>query len=43
MPVQAFFGRKTGQLRKQVAEQTDNRVRIMNEVLSGVSTIKLFG
>eukprot|EP01051_Picozoa_sp_SAG22_P008636 SAG22_NODE_669_length_7994_cov_2.526536_6_plen_257_part_00 len=43
MPVQSFFGGKTGALRKRVAAFTDERVRTMNEVLAGVQTIKLFG
>jgi ABC-type multidrug transport system fused ATPase/permease subunit len=43
MPIQAHFGSVVGKYRKKVVAQTDERVRMMNEVLGGVRTIKIFG
>jgi ABC-type multidrug transport system fused ATPase/permease subunit len=41
VPVQANFGRLTSKLRRRVATETDERVRVMNELLSGMASIKL--
>ena len=39
--LQAHFGAVVGRYRKAVVAQTDERVRMMNEVLGGVRTIKV--
>ena len=39
--IQAHFGAVVGRYRKAVVAQTDERVRMMNEVLGGVRTIKV--
>ncbi|CAK6978676.1 ATP-binding cassette sub-family C member 4-like [Scomber scombrus] len=42
MPVQAWFGKLFGKFRGKTAILTDNRIRIMNEVVSGIRIIKMY-
>ncbi|KAM6985056.1 ATP-binding cassette sub-family C member 4-like [Aplochiton taeniatus] len=42
MPIQTLFGRLFSSLRGQTAVLTDNRIRIMNEVVSGIRIIKMY-
>ncbi|CAG13921.1 unnamed protein product, partial [Tetraodon nigroviridis] len=43
MPVQTVFGRLFSTLRAQTAVLTDDRIRTMNEVISGIRVIKMYG
>nr|XP_006639066.1 PREDICTED: multidrug resistance-associated protein 4 [Lepisosteus oculatus] len=42
MPLQTFFGRLFSSLRSKTAAFTDNRIRTMNEVVSGIRIIKMY-
>ncbi|XP_070787041.1 ATP-binding cassette sub-family C member 4-like [Enoplosus armatus] len=42
MPVQTWFGKLFGILRSKTAVLTDDRIRIMNEVVSGIRIIKMY-
>ncbi|XP_034411141.1 multidrug resistance-associated protein 4-like isoform X2 [Cyclopterus lumpus] len=42
MPVQTWFGKLFGIFRSKTAVLTDNRIRIMNEVVSGIRIIKMY-
>ncbi|XP_063224300.1 probable multidrug resistance-associated protein lethal(2)03659 isoform X2 [Bacillus rossius redtenbacheri] len=42
MPLQAFIGKKIAGLRLRCAVRTDERVRLMNELISGIQVIKLY-
>uniref|UniRef100_A0A6Q2YCT4 Multidrug resistance-associated protein 4 n=1 Tax=Esox lucius TaxID=8010 RepID=A0A6Q2YCT4_ESOLU len=42
MPVQTLFGRFFSSLRGETAALTDNRIRIMNDVVSGIRIIKMY-
>ncbi|XP_068575447.1 ATP-binding cassette sub-family C member 4-like isoform X2 [Cebidichthys violaceus] len=42
MPVQTWFGKLFGVFRSKTAVLTDNRIRIMNEVVSGIRIIKMY-
>ncbi|KAI3365805.1 hypothetical protein L3Q82_000804 [Scortum barcoo] len=42
MPVQTWFGKLFGMFRSKTAVLTDNRIRIMNEVVSGIRIIKMY-
>ncbi|XP_029303230.1 LOW QUALITY PROTEIN: multidrug resistance-associated protein 4-like [Cottoperca gobio] len=42
MPVQSLFGKLFGIFRSKTAVLTDNRIRIMNEVVSGIRIIKMY-
>ncbi|KAJ3591682.1 hypothetical protein NHX12_006814 [Muraenolepis orangiensis] len=42
-PVQTLFGRLFSSLRGQTATLTDDRIRIMSEVVSGIRVIKMYG
>uniref|UniRef100_A0A8C2XES4 Multidrug resistance-associated protein 4 n=1 Tax=Cyclopterus lumpus TaxID=8103 RepID=A0A8C2XES4_CYCLU len=43
MPVQTMFGRLFSSLRAETAVLTDDRIRTMNEVISGIRVIKMYG
>ncbi|XP_047432401.1 ATP-binding cassette sub-family C member 4-like [Mugil cephalus] len=42
MPVQTMFGRLFSKFRSKTAVLTDSRIRIMNEVVSGIRIIKMY-
>jgi ATP-binding cassette subfamily C (CFTR/MRP) protein 4 len=42
IPLQVFLARLFGRLRLRSAQVTDNRVRIMNEVITGIRVIKMY-
>ncbi|XP_063224295.1 probable multidrug resistance-associated protein lethal(2)03659 [Bacillus rossius redtenbacheri] len=42
IPLQAFIGKKVAGLRMRCALRTDERVRLMNEIISGIQVIKLY-
>uniref|UniRef100_A0A4W5MT22 Multidrug resistance-associated protein 4 n=1 Tax=Hucho hucho TaxID=62062 RepID=A0A4W5MT22_9TELE len=42
MPLQTMFGKLFGSLRSKTAVLTDNRIRTMNEVVSGIRVIKMY-
>ncbi|CAN9497709.1 unnamed protein product [Ophioblennius macclurei] len=43
MPLQIMFGRLFSTLRAETAVLTDERIRTMNEVISGIRVIKMYG
>nr|AHB63235.1 multidrug resistance-associated protein [Chrysomela lapponica] len=42
IPGQGYVGKMTGVLRFRVAKKTDTRVKLMNEVISGIQVIKMY-
>uniref|UniRef100_A0A6Q2XJP2 ATP-binding cassette, sub-family C (CFTR/MRP), member 4 n=1 Tax=Esox lucius TaxID=8010 RepID=A0A6Q2XJP2_ESOLU len=42
MPIQTMFGRLFSKFRSKTAALTDNRIRTMNEVVSGIRIIKMY-
>ncbi|XP_066138463.1 ATP-binding cassette sub-family C member 4-like isoform X2 [Euwallacea fornicatus] len=42
VPLQTYFGKLATQLRLQVAQRCDNRVKHMNEIINGIQVIKMY-
>lgn len=41
-PIQGMISRKIAKLRSIVAKRTDERVRLMNEIVNGIQVIKMY-
>ncbi|XP_066999504.1 ATP-binding cassette sub-family C member 4 [Anabrus simplex] len=42
IPVQGYLGKITSKLRKRIAVRTDERMKLMNEIVSGIQVIKMY-
>jgi hypothetical protein len=40
--VAAYLGKLIAKLRKEIAVRTDERMRLMNEIVSGIQVIKMY-
>ncbi|XP_072383363.1 ATP-binding cassette sub-family C member 4-like isoform X2 [Diabrotica undecimpunctata] len=42
MPMQAYIGKLSAKYRRMIAGKTDERIRLMNEVIGGIQVIKMY-
>ncbi|XP_013195380.2 ATP-binding cassette sub-family C member 4 isoform X2 [Amyelois transitella] len=42
LPIQAFLSRIIGRTRFKIADKTDERIRVMSEVITGIQVIKMY-
>ncbi|XP_072393714.1 ATP-binding cassette sub-family C member 4-like isoform X5 [Diabrotica undecimpunctata] len=42
LPVQGYLGQLMGNFRANIAKKTDNRVKLMSEIISGIQVIKMY-
>ncbi|XP_074038034.1 probable multidrug resistance-associated protein lethal(2)03659 isoform X2 [Leptinotarsa decemlineata] len=42
IPLQGYFSKLQGKLRMETAQKTDSRVKMMNEIVSGIQAIKMY-
>ncbi|XP_050511824.1 ATP-binding cassette sub-family C member 4-like isoform X2 [Diabrotica virgifera virgifera] len=42
LPLQGYLGKLMGTLRANIAKKTDNRVKLMSEIISGIQVIKMY-
>ncbi|XP_074035480.1 probable multidrug resistance-associated protein lethal(2)03659 isoform X2 [Leptinotarsa decemlineata] len=42
LPIQVYVGSLSARFRKRIAMKTDERIRLMNEVISGIQVIKMY-
>ncbi|XP_048487991.1 probable multidrug resistance-associated protein lethal(2)03659 [Plutella xylostella] len=42
IPLQGYLGKISSRLRRQTAMRTDNRIRLMNEVLQSIEAVKMY-
>ena len=42
VPLQSWIGQKFSQLRNETAKKTDERIRIMSEIIQGIKVIKMY-
>ncbi|EDW89496.2 probable multidrug resistance-associated protein lethal(2)03659 [Drosophila yakuba] len=42
MPLQMYMGTKTSAIQLKAAERTDNRIRIVNEIISAIQVLKMY-
>ncbi|CAG9783024.1 unnamed protein product [Diatraea saccharalis] len=42
LPIQGYLGQLIGKLRMRIAEKTDERIKVMTEVINGIQVIKMY-
>ena len=42
VPLQSWIGKKFSQFRSETAKKTDERIRIMSEIIQGIKVIKMY-